>query len=529
MPPLTRNIKPQGSLLGTVGNKDNPGHHKNTSQIKALKIPVEDINADPEISSDSESPALSLSSASSGPGFKNGIRNSQRRSIRVPQLGRYGNMQKEKERLGLAEPDRENILSNSSHAQDDASEDGMFSAFGMGMDRKRKKPTTKYGGTTANIHTEATGSKKTKKAGSTEDRGLPLNTYESSTGKPNSGSQTKELKNYATPKSKASSKKVAQKKWIDVPDVLPRDSSPLPEKRSLKLYDVTETNNSSQFTASRSRAKLDSTLDDSESSLSAANSAITPPDSPVYSSQAGDSYDSTSISLAICPLCRETVDPQHLLEFSNGRSRLSVKNQMEFCNQHKERAALDEYRSKGYPTVDWDNLESRLQQHRDHLLLVLDRVRDSHFRSRMDKKVDSGKERNILKSIDTEHGEALTPGYYGRKGAKIFTQWINSTLERNLRLKKASDSSIRADGITSYIQRVLVPELAMQLIMEDMDVDEVQAREILKESIKIGELVHAPVDDEFKMQEKVDEWAEGNIDVERYQFEDDDWGRNEEG
>ena len=63
-----------------------------------------------------------------------------------------------------------------------------------------------------------------------------------------------------------------------------------------------------------------------------------------------------------------------------------------------------------------------------------------------------------------------------------------SVLLRNL---NTSDKLISASGgVSAYIQAVLVPELATALIKEDMAVDEARAREIIKESAVLGELVN---------------------------------------
>jgi hypothetical protein len=57
-----------------------------------------------------------------------------------------------------------------------------------------------------------------------------------------------------------------------------------------------------------------------------------------------------------------------------------------------------------------------------------------------------------------------------------------------------SDSLIGASGITGgvsgFVQAVLVPEVAVALVKEDMSVDEKRAREILKESLELGDLLN---------------------------------------
>lgn len=54
---------------------------------------------------------------------------------------------------------------------------------------------------------------------------------------------------------------------------------------------------------------------------------------------------------------------------------------------------------------------------------------------------------------------------------------------------------IKTAGVTIYAQAVLVPELSVLLVKEDMNVSDNEARQILRESIDIGEKVnYAPND-----------------------------------
>ena len=50
-------------------------------------------------------------------------------------------------------------------------------------------------------------------------------------------------------------------------------------------------------------------------------------------------------------------------------------------------------------------------------------------------------------------------------------------------------------GVSGFVQAVLVPELAVQVILEDMNVDERQARDIIAASAELGELLHPDSDD----------------------------------
>jgi len=59
-----------------------------------------------------------------------------------------------------------------------------------------------------------------------------------------------------------------------------------------------------------------------------------------------------------------------------------------------------------------------------------------------------------------------------------------------------SDDLIFAQGVSFYVQAVLVPELVVRLIKEDMDVGIGEAREILKDSVEVGDILQEELDEE---------------------------------
>ena len=64
-----------------------------------------------------------------------------------------------------------------------------------------------------------------------------------------------------------------------------------------------------------------------------------------------------------------------------------------------------------------------------------------------------------------------------------------------LKKRVVKDRVMAARGVTGFVQSVLVPEVAVLLIMEDMDVDVGEARNILTESSGMGELVNEEIKD----------------------------------
>lgn len=73
----------------------------------------------------------------------------------------------------------------------------------------------------------------------------------------------------------------------------------------------------------------------------------------------------------------------------------------------------------------------------------------------------------------------------------------------------ASDKLIASAGVAGYVQAVLAPELAVMLVMEDMRVDEDEARAILRNSREIGDLLNEEEDEMIS-----DEDGEGGEDGE---------------
>lgn len=66
-----------------------------------------------------------------------------------------------------------------------------------------------------------------------------------------------------------------------------------------------------------------------------------------------------------------------------------------------------------------------------------------------------------------------------------------------LRRLATSDHIVKQAGVVGYTQSVLVPELAIRLVKEDMGVSDDAARQILRESIALGEKLNPALDDEI--------------------------------
>lgn len=78
-------------------------------------------------------------------------------------------------------------------------------------------------------------------------------------------------------------------------------------------------------------------------------------------------------------------------------------------------------------------------------------------------------------------GDLLTPS----RRAQIIREFESQFPRRRRR-----NQALRRTGFTDFVSKVLVPELAAKLIEEDMGVDGGKAREILRESVALGGIVH---------------------------------------
>ena len=186
-----------------------------------------------------------------------------------------------------------------------------------------------------------------------------------------------------------------------------------------------------------------------------------------------------------CPWCGDAVSEQSLKDYSKGK-RLNVQMQTRFCAKHKKETAMVTWRERGYPHIDWERLEERLKDHQHYLSKIVD-GKTSHYRNVLAEKIRTGQARSLKKEGD------LNPGYYGPRGCKLMCDYLVEEFGESLKEKATQDRVIAGRGSAAFIQVVLVAELAVQLIMEDMNVSPGDAREIMEESKTLGELLHEEV------------------------------------
>ena len=197
-----------------------------------------------------------------------------------------------------------------------------------------------------------------------------------------------------------------------------------------------------------------------------------------------------------CPMCNSLVD-KIFMEEHLPTKRPTVKEQTKFCKTHRLKDAHDAWIRNGYPTdIKWTKFDAKLRRHHPDIKAILKSQRPSFYRDAFAKHIASGQNRTLQQQLARETDiEGLSSGYYGSKGTKLITQNILHAFSPMLRRLAATDKLIVDGGVSGYIQAVLAPEMAVLLVQEDMRVDEERAREILRESEAIGNLVNEEEDE----------------------------------
>ncbi|KAL3419028.1 hypothetical protein PVAG01_09249 [Phlyctema vagabunda] len=188
----------------------------------------------------------------------------------------------------------------------------------------------------------------------------------------------------------------------------------------------------------------------------------------------------------ICPVCMEPVELDDLKSWGDMKG---FNQQSKFCRFHQKKTAEVEWNEKGYPRIDWQGMNKRIRAHHK---FIKDLVKGApcHYRTVLDDAIKSGKNRTLK-----DMSQSLVPGYYGSRGLKVISENIMSRFPKLLKERAVKDRLIAARGVPSFVQAVLVLEVGCAFIMEDMDISAEDARDVLSQSIAIGELVNEEVKD----------------------------------
>ncbi|RDW93532.1 RTC4 family protein [Aspergillus mulundensis] len=196
----------------------------------------------------------------------------------------------------------------------------------------------------------------------------------------------------------------------------------------------------------------------------------------------------------LCPMCRAPVDPGALLMF-RAQPRQRIRDQRKFCESHKLSTAEQDWKNAGYPTIDWDKFDNRIESHFTEIEKLLVPETPSYYRNYLQSMLKDGKARNFVLTLEGDALEVLSCGYYGTRGAEKMLHRLTTRYSRKLRRLATEDHIVKKAGVVGYTQAVLVPELALRLIKEDMGVDDASARKIMRDSIDIGEKMNPAPND----------------------------------
>lgn len=190
-------------------------------------------------------------------------------------------------------------------------------------------------------------------------------------------------------------------------------------------------------------------------------------------------------AVARCPMCNQPCDAAELKKWG----AMDTRKQERFCRSHRKTTAEKKWSSKGYPEIDWEKLDSRISEHHDFIKGLLNGA-DCHYRRTFEKMVAAGKGRSLRKLESN-----LTPGYYGSRGLNTISEYVIREFSRLLSKRSVKDPLMSKRGTTAFVQSVIVPEVAVRLIIEDMSIEDVEARDVLTESANMGELVNEEIRD----------------------------------
>ncbi|KAK2749679.1 hypothetical protein FQN57_005901 [Myotisia sp. PD_48] len=202
----------------------------------------------------------------------------------------------------------------------------------------------------------------------------------------------------------------------------------------------------------------------------------------------------------LCPICSVKLEDSILDEYGP-IEKLGLRQQSQLCRVHRQRTAEKQWVQRGYPTINWKTLHSRIDRYLTDLELILTLKKPSFYRNELENSATntSRKVSTFRATFQDEGLDRISSGYYGARGAKTMMDAIISKFAPMIRELAPSDSLMQAIGVSGYVQAVLAPELTVLLVMEDMKVDRKTARKIMEESMEIGDLLNEPLDDVVKV------------------------------
>ncbi|KAH5129342.1 telomere capping restricting protein 4 [Parastagonospora nodorum] len=520
MPLLSRRA---GKLLGTVGGMKHAGDEDHEEPIaKRRQIPAkqnpqdeEDINAEPE-STDEElntpqprAPRPHITLAPSAP-EPDELRKPQRKVPSKVQNVRPASPQEEELRQPrksnrTLDNNKKNNSAASSQSSLRSTQDNPFD-FGMeyaSQGSNKSKKVAKFGGGIKNIHAappKAAPPKRKAPAISVPRQDRTIFKQASKAG--------------PTVESGDSDSEVSMLDQDELDDVLKSSSSqPVPVVRQNMLEDKELRQTSRRAKPTVLHGQLGDWMQDRAPESSQ-------PDSSAPKEECGDleSYleqlPKEEEEGSQCPICRTPVQKDDYWDYWKGKNR-TVKNQNQFCRSHRTKSAQEEYR-KEFPEIVWDDLPQRIKKRRMDLYKILHNEQSSTYRDRYEPIALTGRAaavpsrrkdlpEHVQQELESHALDDLStyPGYYGPHGRRLITETVMKVLKNEI--KKCADPVVQGSGPATFVQAVLVPEVAIMLIMEDCLVDRQAAEEIREKTYELGMLLNEEIEDSIEGHEQSDD------------------------
>ncbi|CUS10168.1 unnamed protein product [Tuber aestivum] len=200
---------------------------------------------------------------------------------------------------------------------------------------------------------------------------------------------------------------------------------------------------------------------------------------------------SPSIVEIECQACNEPLPPNFLETWKNGgfrKGHIPLLEWMDICTEHKAMSLREEWMEKGYPKIDWKGLKKRIESHYKPIQAIIHGEAESPFMTIFQQQEKDVRGNPIL-LLRKDH-RLQYPGYYGPRGANIMLHWLLRRFGNEITARDNVTLNLAHSSAAAFVQAVLVPEMAVRLIMEDMEVTEKRAREVLEESRSIGEILN---------------------------------------
>lgn len=177
-------------------------------------------------------------------------------------------------------------------------------------------------------------------------------------------------------------------------------------------------------------SSLSSLVDTPSSPSSAFNFELSQADNSLTAKE--DEQETWQPKPAVCPMCKEEVDPEALARFEV-QSKQRFREQVGFCDSHQTSKAEKEWKNKGYPIIDWDTFDERIRSHFNDLEKFLVPGNSSHYRNLLDGDLKAGKAKNFRLTLSGGGLENISCGYYGTRGSgKMYSilRFFSSTSPR---------------------------------------------------------------------------------------------------